>query len=151
MRRRLFSKGGAASSGDGLDVGALAPMVDMMTLLLVFLLRSYATEAAPAPPDGPWSLAGTHSEAPRQGGVVILVSPEAIWVDGQRVAAIAYLPPDLLIRGVYDRLLGVRNKGRVEIYADATVPYGVVKKVLHSARAAGFSELSLVGASGASL
>jgi biopolymer transport protein ExbD len=135
----------------GLDVGALAPMVDMMTLLLVFLLRSYSNEVAPSAPEGHFELAGTASDASRSGGVQILVSEEAIWVDGHRVAAVAYLPKDLLIRDVYDRLLSVRGKGRVEIHADRTVPYGVLKRVLHTARAAGFTELSLVGANRASL
>lgn len=135
----------------GLDVGALAPMVDMMTLLLVFLLRSYSNEAAPLPGDGPFELAGTQSESSRKGGVEILVSPEAIWVEGKRVVAIQYLGNDLLIREVYDRLLMVRGKTNVEIHADKRVPYGVLKRVLHSARAAGFKDLSLVGVSSGSL
>lgn len=149
-RRRLF-RPGEAPTASGLDVGALAPMVDMMTLLLVFLLRSYSTEPAPAPPTGPFALAGTTSEDPRTNATEILVSPEAIWVDGRRVIGTPYLPEELLVRELYDPLLTVRDKKRVEVYADQGVPYAVLKRVFYTARTAGFDELVLVGANRASL
>ena len=132
--------------GPGLDVGALAPMVDMMTLLLVFLLRSYSTETAPSPPTGDFELAGTVSEESRQGGVELLVSSDAIYVEGDRVAALAYLGDDKLLRPVYDRLLLVRGKTRVEIHADRHVRWDLLQRVLFTAQAAGFTDLSLVAA-----
>lgn len=151
MRRRLFRRDEATDAEAGLDVGALAPMVDMMTLLLVFLLRSYSTEAAPSPESGPFALAGTVSEDPRRPSVEILVSPEAIWVDGHRVIATPRLPEALLVRELYQPLLQIRGRPRVEIYADAAVPYSVLKRVLYTARAAGYEELALVAANRASL
>jgi biopolymer transport protein ExbD len=148
--RRLYRRPHEALA-PGLDVGALAPMVDMMTLLLVFLLRTYSHEAAPQPPDGRIELAGTVSEDPRKPGTVVIVSKDAVYVDGHRTVAIAYLPPDLLVREVYDPLLAARNKRRLEVHADRAVPFGVLKRVLHTARAAGFEEISLVAANAASL
>lgn len=150
MSRRLFRR---QESGKlpGLDVGALAPLVDMMTLLLVFLLRSYSTEAAPRPPEGRFELAGTVSEDPRKQAVELLISEEAIYVDGHRVIAVAYLPDDLLIRELYDPLLLTRGKKRIEVHADRAVPWSVLKRVLHTARTAGFEELSLVAANTSSL
>ena len=151
MRRRLF-KARPTTLADGLDVGALAPLVDMMTLLLVFLLRSYSTESAPVPPEGRFELAGTVSEETRQdGSVVVLVSREAIYIDGRRVIAVDYLPTDLLVREIYDPLLLLRSQTRIEVHADRTIPWGVLKRVLHTARSAGFEELSLVAASTSSL
>lgn len=150
MRRRLFRQT-ASDRLPGLDVGALAPLVDMMTLMLVFLLRSYSTEAAPAPPDGPFQLAGTVSEEPRKTAVEILVSPEAVYIEGRRAIAVAYLPEDLLVREVYEPLLAARGKTRVEVHADRTIPWGVLKRILHTARQAGFEEISLVGANTSSL
>lgn len=140
--RRLFRS--EAPAGVGLDVGALAPMVDMMTLLLVFLLRTYSTEPAPRPPEGDFALAGTTSVDPRRPAVEILVSAEAVWIDGRRVIATPYLPEAGLVREVYDPLLLVRDQRRVEVFADRTVPYGALRKVLASARAAGFEEVALV-------
>lgn len=155
MRRRLFGGRGrprTAALSDGLDVGALAPLVDMMTLILVFLLSSYSTESAPMPPEGRFELAGTVSEAAREtGSVVVLVSQEAVYIDGRRVIAVGYLPAELLVRELYDPLLLMRGKKRVEVHADRTIPWGVLKRVLHTARTAGFEELSLVAANTSSL
>src|SRR5688572_20229283 len=135
-RRRLLSAPPPASSA-GLDIGALAPMVDMMTLLLVFLMRSYATDPAPAPPQGSFHLAATLSEDARRPALEILVSSEAIYVEGSRVIATPYLPEELLVREIYDRLLATRDKARpVEIHADAAIPYGALKRILHTAKAA---------------
>jgi biopolymer transport protein ExbD len=147
--RRLFSR--QEASLVGLDVGALAPMVDMMTLLLVFLLRSYSNEAAPTPPSGPFELAGTQAEGSRQGGTQVMLSVEAVFLDGERVLAVDYLGSEPMIRPLYDRLLGVRDKSRLEVISDKHVPYGTLKKVFQTARSAGFSKITLVGASSGSL
>lgn len=148
--RRLFRQE-ASSLAAGLDVGALAPMVDMMTLLLVFLLRSYATEPAPAPPTGDFALAGTVSEATRSDGVEILVSETAIWVEGRPVVELATLDQEILVRPLYEVLLKTRGAHRVEVHADHRVKYGILKRVLYTARAAEYDEISLVAANRASL
>jgi biopolymer transport protein ExbD len=151
MRRRLFHRS-TAPARDGLDVGALAPMVDMMTLLLVFLLRTWSTESAPTPPSGAFALAGTTSADPRQPATEIIVSLEGIWIDAHRVTATRALagattPAEGLIREIYDPLLQARVKDRVEIHADAEVNYGVLKRVISTCEAAGFHEIALVGVS----
>lgn len=150
MRRLL--RGRAAPAVDaGLDIGALAPMVDMMTVLLVLLLRSYATDPAPMPPAGRLELGSTLSEDPRQSGVEILISDEAIFVNGRRVIATAYLPSELMIREIYDPLLMMRDRGRIEIHAHRLVTWAVLEKVLYTARSAGFSDIALVGIAGAEI
>lgn len=149
-RRRLF-RPHAAPAGDGLDVGALAPMVDMMTLLLVFLLRSYATEPAPAPPVGDFALAGTVSEDPRGRGVEVLVAGDGVWVDGRRLATLVPGDSEALVRPLYEALLKQRGPRRVEVHADHRVPYATLRRVLYTARAAEYDEIALVAANRASL
>jgi biopolymer transport protein ExbD len=157
MRRRLF-RHSAAPARDGLDVGALAPMVDMMTLLLVFLLRTWSTESAPTPPSGAFELAGTTSADSRQPATEIIVSKDGVWIDAHRVTATRALAPastpapaaatpEGLIREIYDPLLQARVKDRVEIHADALVNYGVLKRIIATCEAAGFKEIALVGVS----
>ncbi len=145
--RRLARRGGAEPA-PGLDIGALAPMVDMMTVLLVLLLRSYATDPAPVPPEGRLALADTLSEDPRRPATEILISSEAIYVQGHRVIAVSYLPEQLLVRELYDPLLLQRDKGRVEIHTDRDIPWRVVERVLHTVRSAGYQEIALVGLAG---
>jgi len=157
MRRRLFQRSGAPVR-DGLDVGALAPMVDMMTLLLVFLLRTWSTESAPTPTTGAFSLAATTSADPRQPATEIIVSNEGVWINSHRVTATRALASnpastgtststESLIREIYDPLLQARVKDRVEIHADAKVNYGILKKIIATCHAAGFDEIALVGVS----
>jgi biopolymer transport protein ExbD len=126
-------------------------MVDMMTLLLVFLLRTWSTEAAPRPPEGAFELPGTTSEDPRRPAVEVLVSPEAVWIEGQRVVAVRYLPAEGLVREIYEPLLATRGQRRVEVHADRRVPWAVLKRVLYAARAARCEDIALVAANEASL
>lgn len=149
MRRRLFRPVEAVS--DGLDVGALAPMVDMMTLLLVFLLRTWSTESAPEPSTGSFELATTTSTEARSGGLTVLVSPSGVWLEGRRVIGLDDLGDDTLIRPLYDPLLAMRGEKAVEIHADATVPWAVLKRVFATCQAAGSPQIALVGVSAESL
>jgi biopolymer transport protein ExbD len=136
---------------DGLDVGALAPMVDLMTILLVFLLRSWSTEPAAAAPEAGFALAGTRSEEGRKGGVELVVGRGAVWVDGERVVALDRLGDDPVVRPVYDRLLALRAPPRVEVLVDREVSWRDLQRVLSTVHAAGVGEISLVGANAASL
>ncbi len=142
MNRRLIRPQAALTPG--LDVGALAPMVDMMTLLMVFLLRTWSTEVAPAPPEGRFELASTTAEGSRRPAVELMIASDAIYVEGRRVVSTAAVHQDGLIREVYDPLMMMRSRGRVEVHAHAEVPYAVLRRVLHTARSAGYTELSLV-------
>lgn len=149
--RRLLRRRDDAALDAGLDIGALAPMVDMMTVLLVLLLRSYATDPAPMPPAGRLELANTLSEDPRRTGVEILVSDEAIFINGRRVIATAYMPGELLVRELYDPLLMLRERGRIEIHAHREVTWPVLERVLHTVRSAGYTDIALVGIAGAEI
>ncbi len=123
-------------------------MVDMMTLLLVFLLKTWSTESAPIPPTGAFALATTSSVNVRGPAVTILVSAEAVWVDGHRVIATTSIAGEAgVVREIYDPLLMQKDKARVEIHADAGVNYGVLKRVMATCQAAGVDEVALVGAS----
>ena len=123
----------------------------MMTLLLVFLLRTYSADAAPVPPEGPFELASTTSLDERHAGTEILVSNVAVYVDGQRIGAWEFIEGEGVIRPLYDRLLATRGKTNVEVHADRSVEWHQLSRVLATAKAAGFEQLSLVGAHEASL
>lgn len=143
--RRMFRSSDTTTAG--LDVGALAPMVDMMTLLLVFLLRTWSTEIAPPPPEPGFALGSTTAEAPRRAGVEIQVSPTAVYLESHRIAALDDGGDDSLHRPLYDALLRVRDKKRAEVFVDRRLPYGQVRRILHTIRSAGFTEVALVGES----
>jgi biopolymer transport protein ExbD len=119
-------------------------MVDLLTVLLVFLLRSWSTEAAPAAPEPGFTLPVASSEAARRGGLEIVVSPEAVYLSGERIAATARATDSPVLRPLYDRVLALRDRARAEVYVDARVPWNALRTVLATAKAAGVDEVSLV-------
>ena len=149
MRRRLFPV--ASPVAGGLSAVALAPLVDLLTLLLVFLLRAFSTDP-PLDMHEAFELArsASENEAPRQ--LAIDATPTSLYVSGRRVGATAYFETgdDPLIREVYDVLLADGSAG-VDLRIDAEVPYVVVRKLLHTVREAGVQRVSLVAASKAGL
>lgn len=148
MRRRLLP---SPEPEGRLSAAALAPLVDLLTLLLVFLLRGFSTDP-PLDLHEAFELARSASEveAPRQ--LAIDVTPSALYVDGRRVGATAYFQSgqDPLIRDVYDALL-IGGSSRVDLRVDASVPYIVVRKLLHTVREAGVERVALVAESRAGL
>ena len=146
MRRRLLPRAPEAPA-EGLSVAALAPFVDMMTLLLVFLLRTWATEPSPAPAAVSFTPALTLSEAPRRGGLSLVVGRDAAWLDGRALPVDAVAGESALVRPLYDALLVQRGTPVLEIVADAEVPWKRLRAFIDTARAAGVEDIALVGES----
>lgn len=144
MRRRLLLRTPEAPA-EGLSVAALAPFVDMMTLLLVFLLRTWATEPSPAPAAVVFTPALTMSEAPRRGGMSLIVGRDSAWLDGRMLPAEGEGGDATLVRPLYDALLVQRGKRPLEVMADAEVPWKRLRAFIDTARAAGVEEIALVG------
>ncbi|MFH1470043.1 MAG: biopolymer transporter ExbD [Pseudomonadota bacterium] len=123
----------------------LAPMVDVITILLVGLLQAYSVDAPIRPDDPDFQLPASASEAPVTPVLEIHVTPEAIYVGGERTAGAPYYleHDDVLIEELYALLQG-RGAIPVELAVDARVPYALVRKVLFTAREAGAKQVTLV-------
>ncbi len=149
MRRRL---GQPATRPGGLGTGALASMVDLLTILLVVLLRTWSTEPPLdlAEPDATLPLSA--SEDPVGPGVIVDVGPSGLWVEGERAGSVAYLErsDDVLVDGLYEALQA-RGGRRVVVRADADAPWSVLGKVMFTAQQAGYAEVELVATSRSSL
>ncbi len=141
--RRLVPRR-ARSSGSG----PLAPLVDVITILLVVLLKSYSIDAPVRPDDPDFALALSASEQPVGSAIDIDITREAIYVSGTRAAASSYYleHEDLLIEELYSRLQGLGGRA-VNVRVDGGIPYLLVRKVLFSAREAGVEKLTIVAQS----
>ncbi len=128
--------------------GVLAPLVDIITILLVVLLKSYSVDAPVRPEDPDFRLPLSASESPVGPAIDIDVTQEAIYVSGLRTAASSYYleREDLLIEELYARLQGQAGRA-VNVRVDGEIPYLLVRKVLFSAREAGVERLTLVAQS----
>lgn len=151
MRRRVFSKKGGSSAAQ-LSTASLAPMVDMLTILVVAVLRTWSTDPPVEIPEANFSLPLSAQEAPLNRGVTVDVGVEGLYVEGWRAGAAAYWTEsdDVLIRDVYEALQAVGGS-RVTIRAHQDAPWSLVGKVLFTAQQAGFENVELVAVSRASL
>ena len=149
MKQRLFKKRGKSGY---LQAAALTPMVDMLTLLLLFLLQSYSTDTPTNTRSESFSLPSTSAVAPLSQGLTMVITESGIfmndlritgtdqWVDGE----------DALIRPIYDTLNSL-ERSHLQIRADADIPYSVIRKVLFTSESAGWLELALVAEQRSSL
>lgn len=130
---------------------AMAPMVDLLTILLVFLLKSWSTDPPVRPDDASFNLAATTSDDPVSSVRALDVTEKGLFLSDVRIAGSRYyIEHDAeLVSELYDPLLA--SPGRLQIRVDADVPYVLVRKVLFTAQEAGVQDLTLVAASRSSL
>ena len=148
--RRLFRSGSAG--GGGLSTAALAPMVDMLTILLVVILRSYSTDPPLEMAEPGFSLPVSPEESPVLRGVHIDIGKSGLYVNGERAGSVEYWTKNdgLLVTEVHE-LLQQRRGQRALIRAHQDTPWALVGKVLYTAQQAGYEDVQLVAVSRASL
>lgn len=149
--RRLF-KGRAVPGGGGLGTAALAPMVDILTILLVAILRSWSTDPPLSLPEPGMALPISAQETPAPRTVTIDVAQDGLYVEGYRTTSAAYWKSadGVLITDVYEALQQVGGTS-VAIRADQGSPWELVGKVLFTAQQAGYDDIQLVAVSRSSL
>ncbi len=152
MRRRLFQTSGSGALV-GLSTGALAPMVDLFTLLIVAVLRTWSAEPPAETPEGDLTLPVSRSEVAPGRGVMVDVGRDGLYVDGWRAGSAAYWASadGALVTDLYGPLQQRVGQKTVVIRAHADAPWQLVGKVLLTAQQAGFEEVSVVAESAASL
>ncbi len=132
--------------------GALLPLVDVVTLLLVFLLRAWSADPPLDVGEAGFRLPETASTAPVPGDLALDVGRDGIWLGGARVASSAWvLGADDLLVPELDAAIRARAPRALVVRADEQVPYGLLRRVLFTAREAGVADLSLVARSRAGL
>jgi biopolymer transport protein ExbD len=149
VRRRWF---GAKARTGGLQLAALAALVDLLTLLLVFLLRAWSSDPPLVIEDASFQLPISSGESHLDSTLVVDVGTESIWVDGKQVVGTRFyeVQDEALVREVYDEVL--REGGvPVALRVDGRVPYRVVRKLIYTLREAGATEVTLEAQSRAGL
>ena len=138
-----------ASSGS--SWASLAPMVDLLTILLVFLLKSWSTDPPVRPDDASFALPSSTSDSPVSSVRSLDLTERGLFLSGIRIAGSKYYleGDDELVNELYDVLLG--SPGALQVRVDEDVPYVLVRKVLFTAQEAGVRDLTLVAASRSSL
>ncbi len=139
--------------GKGLN---LTPLMDVFTILVFFLLfHSYGGDVMEAPKqiELPDSVVETK---PRE-TVLIMVSPEMVLVQGEKVAD----TPELLdndtgpileitekLRQLESNIIGISTRTvaeskEVTVLADKSIPFRVVKRIMSTCTGSGYGRISL--------
>jgi biopolymer transport protein ExbD len=150
----------------------LTAMVDMFTILVVFLLKSMGATAIKIPPEELRLPSSFYGEEPKE-ALLVQVSPTYISVNDKKVltmqagqlmsADIAkndlYLIPllekSLLEQAEISKRVEketknlIKFKGTVFVQIDKTLDYATIKRVLYTASVAGYGDLRLATINGA--
>ena len=134
----------------------LVSMIDIFTIMIIYLLvNTAAVQIAGAEQvELPSSIA---EEPPRQ-NVAVLITRDDILVDGKAVMKVADIRPDdsvLVLKALKDGLLAAapitprqagnagEEGGEVNILADKSIPYALLKKIMTTCADAQFAKISL--------
>lgn len=134
----------------------LTSLMDVFTILVFFLLaNSSASEVVTTPKQ--IKLPDSVVETKPRETVVILVSPEAVLVQGEEVISMDGLlaTDNVAVPAITERLklleqnvIGISTKGiiaakEVTILADKKIPFHVLKKIMSTCTASGYGRISL--------
>jgi biopolymer transport protein ExbD len=145
------NRGAGASHG----MSSLIPMIDMLVILVVYLLV-HAADYEILPNTKSIQIPQSMSETKPRETVTVLITKEAMFVNGAELASIADLRarPDAVIEPLRKALVSEAGKRmlkdasdpeshEVTVLADKDLPYSFLKKVLSTCTAAEYGKVSL--------
>jgi biopolymer transport protein ExbD len=163
-----FGRGGAAHQKE--VVLNLTPMIDLMTILVVYLVMSFSADPAIMANSKDIELSGVKitTEKPKELSVMSL-SKDMLLLDGKPICPVIINPkdgypdfPDSVWSGFFisplkDALDKVKEnaqaiekinpskpfKGEIILHADRRIPFATIKPVLRSAGNAGFRQIKI--------
>ncbi len=137
----------------------ITSMMDMFTIILVFLLKSYSSDGQLITPAQGLEIPESKTELSAQLALEIQVGQSQISVDGIPVADIKNLigKKEMLIPELVEQLKkekesaellaksqGKEFKGKLVIHGDKKMPYEILTKVMYSCGQVGYSEQNFV-------
>ena len=136
-------------------MSSLIPMIDMLTILVVYLLV-HAADYEILPNTKSIQIPQSMSETKPRETVTVLITREAMFVNGAEIARVADLqrrsdlviePLKRVLRTEADKRM-LKDKGdptshEVTVLADKDLPYSFLKRVLSTCTAAEYGKVSL--------
>jgi biopolymer transport protein ExbD len=133
----------------------LIPLIDIMSVLVAFLLI-YSTEVDVVQNSKGVEIPQSTAEVRPQSSVVVMITKEHIFVQGEPVATIAQVQQETTplvdrLREVLERpmLVGhasdasAMSSREVTVIADKTLPFEIVKRVMATCSASSYGKISL--------
>lgn len=137
----------------------LTSMIDMFTILLVFLLQSFSAEGEIVSVSKDLQLPESTAQTPPKATPILVVTNDWIILDGKPVERMsAILGRDrIIIKDLKKQLAEVRSfseklgaldanmgfKGQITIQGDKEIPFEVLKKIMYTCGQVGFNNMLL--------
>lgn len=138
----------------------MTSMMDILTVLLLFLLKSFVVEGEALTPVPGVNLPESTSDTTPQASIVIAIFDDAVMIDGKVVVNIAQAvkSDDLFLEPLADRLDEARETmmdisrmrgseeefhGKVSIQGDRDINFEILQRVMYTCSMSGFEEISL--------
>jgi biopolymer transport protein ExbD len=161
-KSKVFGKkGGFGKKKSGYAGLNLTPMVDMFTIIVIYLLQNFSQDGDILFMSKEIQLPSITSKVQLQRAPVVSISADSVMVDGQKVIETAELTRDATmnvpaleevmqekkrnIQQSSQMLSGDGFKGLVNVQADKGVKFQVLKKVMFACNVAGFGALNFAG------
>lgn len=137
----------------------LTSMIDMFTILLVFLLKSYSAEGQIVTISKDLRLPNSTAEKPPVASPIIIITQDWMLLDDEKIIPIAQLvqQKSLTIDGLGQRLAQKRQlaenlgamdaslgfKGNITIQGDKEIPFKILKKIMYTCGQEGYNNILL--------
>lgn len=139
----------------------LTSMMDILTVLLLFLLKSFVAEGEVITPAPGVSLPESTSDTSPESSVVVAILDDRILLDGRQVAQVEAGAPggELLIPALAEQLDLSRRQGeaiatrrgdaatyepKLAIQGDRDIPFAVLQRVMYTCNHSGYGDIALV-------
>ena len=143
----------SSSGGDGTFRPQLTSLIDVMTILLVFLIKSFSVEGNIITPSEDLTLPLSTSKKPPELRTSIDITQTAVIADGEQLVSLKEIAQtdSLLISPLYiwmqtrkSQLPDSTQVPAVMIQCDREVAFSYVKKVMFTCSKAGFVDYSVL-------
>ena len=144
----------SASSGiSDLIKPQMTSLIDILTLLLVFLIQSFNAEGTLITPSSDLVLPSSSSKKQPSPSIMLEVTRDGVVAEGKQLAENKSFAAsaDLLVTNVYDWLVRKKNRSaetaeqkRIIIQCDRDVEFNIVKRVMYTCSKAGFADFSVL-------
>ena len=151
---RLLSRrnDGAAQRGDGTFRPQITSLIDVMTILLVFLIMNFSVDGDIVSPPSDVDLPLSTSEISAQSRCAVTVTKREIIADDRVLANVSDVEAsaEQVIEPLYAALKSIQpqclvdDAGSIVILCDKDVRFAVVKKIMATSSRAGISNFSVL-------
>jgi biopolymer transport protein ExbD len=145
----------------------ITPMMDMMTIILVFLLKQFASSGALITQDSNMQLAASNTPHKAKVAIQVTVTKKVVMIEGEAVVPVsngrieAQYKPDgengYKVQQIVDTLTKISNREKrvaelqgqtfaseLMVVADKGTPYRLLTEVLYSCGQAGYANYRLI-------